>query len=754
MFRFFKKKKGQPSKLEEPLPDGPFVEMPLKETVDSKGQYIADQPIANKSEDKFNRAPFAIRIAETLATRIDSSSIVIGLYGPWGDGKTSVLEMMQEQLTKHDGIIVVRFNPWHFQTEDLLLRGFFTTLSEAMGRSLPSMKERAGALLQRYGSVLSLASLSIGGIVQISPGDAAKEFGDSVSNVSLDDLRIRIESMLDEAKKRIVILIDDIDRLDRDETHAVFKLVKLSASFRHTAYVLAFDDTVVSAAIGQRYGDGGISAGRAFLEKIIQVPLHLPPVDLNNLRHLALEEIDNALNQADIILTQPQVDAFIRSFDDTLLPHIGTPRRAKLLSNALLFALPILRGEVNPLDVVLVEAMRVIFPELYIAIRDNPSLFLHGEGEGWSGRQQDVASRINTLIQEATPTLSDIERSTLRRGLLEPLFPRIGSAVYGNDWELIWATEQKICSREYFKRYFSYSVPVGDIPDSDISTFCEGVAQASPTERRGFLEAFAARQGLPRLVSRLRQREDTMEVEQAKALIATFAVNGDLLPRERGMMVLADTRAMTGMLIAGLLRQLQSSEDRQTEAERVVQMARPVGFAMECMRWIQSHEDTPPERRVLADDGMVPLVKTLVQRIEEANAEAPLYKSYPKDAQSLYWAWADGTSQDHVREQLVATINEHPEDLDLFIACYMGEAWEVASGLPRPADLRRDHYNSITKILPAEYVEENLRKRYGHELDMPRNFPPDTMAQSRRWAHQFMYVHRDVLQHLGEEGSS
>jgi len=127
MFGFFKKKTRQPSKPEAPIPVPPAADTsPVKDV--AKDQYIADQPIASKSEDKFNRAPFATRIAETLATRYDPSSIVIGLYGPWGDGKTSVLEMMQEELKTHDEIIVVRFNPWHFQTEDLLLRGFFATL--------------------------------------------------------------------------------------------------------------------------------------------------------------------------------------------------------------------------------------------------------------------------------------------------------------------------------------------------------------------------------------------------------------------------------------------------------------------------------------------------------------------------------------------------------------------------------------------------------------------------------------------------
>lgn len=205
VFRFFKKKAGQPSKAEAPLADPPVAEATPAEGDHAKDQYIADQPIASKSEDRFNRAPFATRIAETLATRSDPSSIVIGLYGPWGDGKTSVLEMMQEELKTHDEIIVVRFNPWHFQTEDLLLRGFFATLADAMGRSLPSMKEKAGSLLQKYGSVLSLASLSIGGVVQVSPGEAAKGLGDAMSNVGLDELRSRIEGMLDEAKKRLVM---------------------------------------------------------------------------------------------------------------------------------------------------------------------------------------------------------------------------------------------------------------------------------------------------------------------------------------------------------------------------------------------------------------------------------------------------------------------------------------------------------------------------------------------------------------------
>jgi len=745
MFGFFKKKAEKKTTSPKADDENKVAAATQPETT-IQDQYIADQPITGRAEDRFNRAPFATRIAETIARRVDPSSIVLGLFGPWGDGKTSMLEMMQEALKPYPNAIVVRFNPWHFQSEDRLLRGFFSTLADAMGRSLPNMKEKAGELLKNYGSVLSLASLTVGGLVQVTPGETAKGVGEAMSNVGLDELRTRIERMLDEANKRLVILIDDIDRLDREETHAIFKLVKLSASFRHTSYVLAFDDIVVSAALGERYGAGGAPAGRAFLEKIIQVPLNLPPADENSLRQLALEGVQNALNQAGIELTQPQVDAFIRHFDDALLPRLETPRRAKLFSNALLFALPILKGEVNPVDLMLIEGIRVIYPHLYSGIRENPAIFLNGGRDEHRNARQGAVSRIDSLIEETTPKLNADERETLKSRLLEPLFPRISSMGYRGEWDEIWGAEQKVSSSQYFKRYFTYSVPVGDVPDAHVAALCEAAPAASDTEKRVLLEAFAARQGLPRVISRLRQREESLTQIQASALITAFALNGDLLPRERGMMIMADTRAKAGMLIAGLLRQVPAGELRQAEAERAIQIAMPVGFAMECIRWIRHYEDRPPEKRVLADEGEAPLQEILTARIEEADAASPLFIAHPKDATSLYWAWSNGTSAAHLRQRLETLFDAVPDQLDDFLACYVGEAWGMESGLPSPADFRREQYNSVSRFISAEYMATNLRLRYGTELDTPQNYPPDTMAQPRRVAHQFMTVHQHVLQ--------
>lgn len=111
---------------------------------DQEPVYSSDQPIRSKEQDRFNRWPFAQRIAETLAGRTDPSSLVIGIYGPWGDGKSSTLYLMEEGLGQHPDVVRVRFNPWHFDSKDQLLRGFFATLGDAIGKSLSSKVKRSG----------------------------------------------------------------------------------------------------------------------------------------------------------------------------------------------------------------------------------------------------------------------------------------------------------------------------------------------------------------------------------------------------------------------------------------------------------------------------------------------------------------------------------------------------------------------------------------------------------------------------------
>ena len=89
----------------------------------------SDKPIASKAEDKFQRYNFSQRIAKTIVDRESEDCIVIGIYGAWGEGKTSVINFIETELTGNDQIIIIKFNPWRYSDENALLLQFFQKLA-------------------------------------------------------------------------------------------------------------------------------------------------------------------------------------------------------------------------------------------------------------------------------------------------------------------------------------------------------------------------------------------------------------------------------------------------------------------------------------------------------------------------------------------------------------------------------------------------------------------------------------------------
>lgn len=741
-------------------PDPEYVD--ARRTESSAGQlgqadgYSADQPIRSKDEDRFNRWPFAKRIAETLAARRDPSSLVIAVYGPWGDGKTSTLLLMEAALKEHEHVVAVRFNPWHFDSEEQLLRGFFATLSEALGRSLPTKKEELGQLLSRYGGLLSLASVSVAGVVQIGAGSAAKSLGEALSTVELDDLRARLEKFLAEEGKRVVVLIDDIDRLDRREIQAIFRLVKLSAGFAHTSYVLAFDDGIVAASLGERYGAGGAESGRAFLEKIVQVPLHLPPPDELALRRLAFQGVDEALRLSDISLNEEQMQAFVRHFVDGLEPRISTPRHAKLYGNGLLFALPILKGEVNPVDQMLIEGIRIFYPRVYETIRDNPEHFLKAGRE--TMRDQALKQRAKEVVERALEADGVADKETMRSRLLEVLFPRLkavfGNTVYGPDWDGRWEREQRVCAEPYFHRYFRYGIPPGDIADLEVGTLLDVASQGEADELDRRLARMAETGGMGRLVPKLRRREDLVEPASARHLALAICRNGALVPRERAMLLSDWTFTQAAILVMKLVGRTPAGAEREQLALQGAQVAEPLPFAWECVKWFRKDDQTPENEGVVSAECETALGQCVAGRIRAKAQEGPLYRTFGVDAPRLLWLWSRYGEPAAVGHYLEERLESDPGEVDAFLAAYVGQAWGLESGLPQKADLGRDAYDAISKLIAPEVVMAKLRARYGGELYTPEYHLGDERPYALRLAHQFAHIHRHVTQEVRAHDAS
>jgi len=424
--------------------------------------YISDAPISDPTHDRFNRHPFAKRIAETISTRVDPSSLVIAIYGAWGNGKTTALNFIEKELRHRADVVALSVNPWKFPTERSLLRYFFASLTKSLGSTLRASGEELNTLT-RYGELVQRFCSGAGEVPSVTD--------EPVAATDLEEQKRGIGALLVRYHKKVVLLIDDIDRLDERAMQAIFRLAKLTADFENTVYVLAFDAEMVASVIGERFTASRgrrLQAGRDFLEKIVQVPLDLPAVPADALRQFAFEAIGEALRAARVEISESEASRFRKHFHEGLEIRLKTPRMAKRLGNALTFSLALTKGEVNIVEMTLIEGVRLFYPHAYDVLKRSKDL-LAGSGIV-NGVDHDREERVQRLFSAAMEGLTTAEADALRQ-LLAALFPRIvGRARYGPEEEE-WAKTRRVTSEKCFDRYFSYATPSSDVAEKDVEEF-------------------------------------------------------------------------------------------------------------------------------------------------------------------------------------------------------------------------------------------------------------------------------------------
>ena len=276
---------------------------------------LSDAPLEDPAADRLGRHSFAQRLASTLAERDNRSSIVVGLYGPWGDGKSTVLSFVEKFLQSREphkrNIRIVKFNPWLYVDELQVFEEFLHAVATAVGVNLLTWRERTGKHVSRVGNLTQ--SASFGSSTVKAGGGLIGAVGDLLGRPTLRNLRDRLQEVFEDdaftgRPARVVVLMDDIDRLDSDQITTVFRMIKLAADFPYMSYLLAFDHKVVAEALGLRYQAGGFETGSAFLEKIVQVPLHLPRVDPSLVAKLMNDSLQGILDRYQTVLSLDEMN--------------------------------------------------------------------------------------------------------------------------------------------------------------------------------------------------------------------------------------------------------------------------------------------------------------------------------------------------------------------------------------------------------------------------------------------------------------
>lgn len=674
--------------------------------------YASDAPLEGRDGDRLQRWPFAERIADTLATRSDPTSLVVGVYGRWGEGKTTVLRFIEQRLKDaHSGsVVVVRFNPWLFTSDTDLFLGFFAQIATAIEQQLESGRRKLGRIMKTYGGVV--AGLA-GGVVAGLAGLDLSKIGEELANATPDELRGRLEDALAKKKTRIVVLLDDIDRLDKNEAQAVFRLLKVAADFRWTSYVLAFDPEVVAAALSERYPGRGDGGGE-FLDKIVQVPLPLPPVPKEVLRKLLFTDVDRVLRDAEITLCERDIARFVQQFDESLLHRVETPRAAKRYVNALQFALPLLKGEVDVVDLLLIEALRVFHPTLHTAVVSNSRIILEGPGNRSKESVSAFEAEVRRLVGSGEKGRSELE-------ILEQLFPRLQSIFsnthFGEDTVRRWTERKRIASERYFPRYFSSGVPAGDVADSEIRKLIQEAAVSDPGAAAVELRALLERINPDHLTQKLIDLSRDSEPMAALALAEVLLRVGTAFPNPRGPFAeLLGARGRIALLTATLLRHVTAPKVPNLE-EKLGLADLP--FALLVFRRLRPSstedetQDTSPPSADFSEDDWLGLGERLLWRVRQDATEVWPFGFDNEDASYRLALWREFGDLDDLRSYVARMLDEVPaRALDLVrLASSAGYAMGTGERFQDP--LSPKGYAQLKSMFPGRLIADALELAFG-----------------------------------------
>lgn len=323
-----------------------------------------DAPIEASDEDKLERSVFVKSIANIIKSVPKNESFTIGLHGKWGSGKTSVINLLVNELdslyrNQMNDLVVLRFEPWNYIDDSQLLDQFFTSLANALSMNKGSKAiEAIGAALESYGNAASLlgyvAGLGpIGEILNIATKGTGKLFRKRAEKRDLQKLKNKVCEKLKEYNGKIVVIIDDIDRLTNDQIRMIFQLVASIANFPNIIYLLVFDRDIVRHALcNLQYDD--------YLEKIIQFSIALPQASQNQIQSILFESfnrlIDSELNNT--FDKDHWRDVYISCIET----RIRSIRDVKRLTNTFSMLHSELGTEIDFADLAAISVLQVWYP--------------------------------------------------------------------------------------------------------------------------------------------------------------------------------------------------------------------------------------------------------------------------------------------------------------------------------------------------------------------------------------------------------
>lgn len=305
--------------------------------------FLSDNPILSKKDDIFNRRPFVKGISNLILTGpCDDAALFVALYGKWGSGKSSICNLLRE-MVKSDlkDVVFLDFSPWQYSYDSDLQSAYFELLADKLFQisemSVASSCKSFSAYMRCAGFHRKLGSIHwLIDVLRIW-------FFNSVH--THDELSKKFKSIISQGGKRIIVVIDDLERLPSDQVCNVIRFIKANGDLPGVVYLVLSDENYLAGAIMQmipNIKNSHIDNGREYLEKIFPFRLEVPPINPIILQRFVKEHVTEVLNKYGLNDKVKEIDV-----DNEIADFVVTMRDAKCILNGFVYELDVAKAQVG-----------------------------------------------------------------------------------------------------------------------------------------------------------------------------------------------------------------------------------------------------------------------------------------------------------------------------------------------------------------------------------------------------------------------
>lgn len=294
---------------------------------------LVDLPLGHdgeKGDDLLQISSYVLGLRDFISNCPTPMSIAI--QGDWGTGKTSLMNLVADKLD-HKKIHIVKFNTWQysqFNMERDLAVSFLNYIVTVLNKEVPGgITHKLKSIVNKV-SIINVSSISVMGVkFDLKDKENENKFDvDLASEIAIlrDFFAKGVEHLLEKnGKEKMVIFIDDLDRLDPKIAVELLEVIKLFLDVKNCVFVLAIDYDVVTRGVSSKYGeDMSKEKSQSFFDKIIQLPFQMP-VHRYNIEKFIQTTL--GLNEA----SNEQISILVKLIKQSIG---GNPRTIKRLVNS------------------------------------------------------------------------------------------------------------------------------------------------------------------------------------------------------------------------------------------------------------------------------------------------------------------------------------------------------------------------------------------------------------------------------------